>query len=870
MARLLLLSCAAALVAATPCLGQGASSIDERIDSLIGRMTLSEKAAQLQDSAPAIPRLGIPAYTYWNEALHGVARAGEATVFPQAIGMAATWDKSLLREEGEVISIEARAKYNQAQRDGQTGRYFGLTFWSPNINIFRDPRWGRGQETLGEDPYLTGVLATEFIRGVQGEDPSFYRAIATSKHFAVHSGPEPSRHEFDVKPSPRDLWETYLPAFRRTVVEGKVASIMCAYNSIDGQPACANDLLERPLRKDWGFSGYVVSDCGAIDDISAGHRYRSNNVEAVAASVKAGTDLACVFKNEYLDIPKAVAEGLLSQSDVDRALHRLLAARARLGILQTGEGPFSDIPYKANHSSEHRELALQAAREAIVLLKNDGILPLRHVPARIAVVGPGATSLISLEGNYNGTPTDPVLPLDGIRAAFPKARIGYSQGSTFAQGTAVPVPRSALPGGLTATFFKGADLQGQPIASLRLRELDLNWNWIAPAKGVDPRNFSVRFSGMIKPPAAGEYRFEFQRRRCDSDSVVERYTIRIEGAEPLEVDAPCSARDAAESPSIALQLDNLRPRKLIVEYSHRSKSFAPAITFAWRPPAEALRDEAVALANRSDLIIAFVGLNAWLEGEEMPVKVPGFEGGDRTDIRLPRPQSELLGALETTGKPVVIVLQSGSAVSLGEAGAKARAILEAWYGGERGGQAIADVISGAYNPSGRLPVTFYAGAQQLPPFDDYSMKGRTYRYSSAVPEYPFGHGLSYSKFSYSNLELGAAQLNAGEPQAVSASVRNDSAFAGDEVVQLYVATPGRSDSPLRSLKGFQRIHLAPGERRTVHFQLSPRDLAFANTAGTMVITPGRYEIWLGGGQPRSGAAGQEASFSVQNQGVLEP
>src|SRR5438270_1482903 len=380
-----------------PTSAQTTGSVDARVDALIARMSLQEKAAQLQDSAPAIPRLGIPAYTYWNEALHGVARGGEATVFPQAIGMAATWDKRLIRAEGETIALEGRAKFNQAQREGNRGRYFGLTFWSPNINIFRDPRRGRGQETLGEDPYLPGVLATQCTRGIQGPDPRLSPALAASKHLAVHSGPEPLRHEFNVSPSRRDLAETYLPAFRRTVVEGKVASIMCAYNALDGKPACANPELETQLvRRDWGFGGYFVSDCGAIDDIATGHHFTKTNVEAVAAAVKAGTDLACDMKDEYLDIPKAVRAGLLTEGEVDTALKRVLAGRMRLGMFDpTPE--FANVPPSANHPPEHRALSLQAAREAIVLLQNGGILPLRP-GKRVAVIGPGAASLISLEG----------------------------------------------------------------------------------------------------------------------------------------------------------------------------------------------------------------------------------------------------------------------------------------------------------------------------------------------------------------------------------------------------------------------------------------------------------------------------------------
>ena len=833
-------------------------------------MTLEEKAAQLQDSAPAIPRLGIPAYAYWNEALHGVARSGEATVFPQAIGMAATWDKALIQAEGDVISTEARAKYNRAQKEGNFGKYFGLTFWSPNINIFRDPRWGRGQETYGEDPYLTGVLATEFVRGIQGDDPNIYKAVATSKHFAVHSGPEPLRHQFNVDPSPQDLAETYLPAFRRTVIEGKVASLMCAYNAVDGKPACANDmLLDQTLRRSWGFTGYVVSDCGAIDDVSGGHRYRPNNIEGAAASIKAGTDLACVFKNEYLDIPNAVKRGLLSEAEVNLALHRVLASRVRLGILASGPTRFDSIPYSEDHSQAHRDLALRAAREAMVLLKNEGALPLRKV-ARVAVVGPGATSLISLEGNYNGTPVGAVLPLDAIQAALPKASVSYAQGSPFAEGAAVAVPRTAFATGVTATFFKGIGLAGRAIVTRHYDQLDYNWNWITPAPGVDPKEFSVRWTGMLKVPAPGDYRFELQRRRCDADSQIDRYTIDIEGAQPLHVDAPCSARDAGDSQTVAVHFAAMRQRRITVEYAHKSKSFAPAMTLAWRAPAAAQLAEAVAAARRSDVVLAFVGLNAWLEGEEMPVEIPGFAGGDRTDIRLPTPQRDLLDALEATGKPVILVLQSGSAVPLGAQGAKARAIVQAWYGGEQGGRAIADVLTGAYNPAGRLPITIYRDNGQLPAFTDYSMRERTYRYFTGTPEYPFGYGLSYTRFQYGPWKLGGTQPD-GSGHAIHASVpvRNVGNVEGDEVVELYVSPPRqRSDAPRKSLKGFKRIHLRPGEQQTVEFDIGAEELAFADKDGVRKMLPGLYAVWIGGGQPGTGAPGVGTNLGIDNTIVL--
>ena len=846
-----------------------AAPVAKRAADLVGRMTIEEKAAQMQNAAPGIPRLGIPPYDYWNEALHGVARAGEATVFPQAIGMAATFDKDLLHAEGRVVATEGRAKYNQAQREHNYDRYYGLTFWSPNINIFRDPRWGRGQETLGEDPYLTGTLGTAFVKGVQGDDPHYLEAIATPKHYVVHSGPEPLRHEFNVDPSPRDLAETYLPAFRRTVTKGHAQSLMCAYNAVYGTAACANTLLMRDiLRKDWGFDGFVTSDCGAIDDITNGHHNTKTNPEGAALAVKAGTDTGCDFKDEMLDLPKAVKAGHLTEAEMDTAVERLFAARIRLGMFDPpAKVPFSAIPITENHSAAHQALALKAARESIVLLKNDGVLPLGETYRNIAVVGPTATALIDLEGNYNGTPVDPVLPLDGLEAAFGKDRVTYAQGAPFVGELAVAVPRTAFPGGLTATFYNNASLSGAPVATRHVRQIDVNWAGIDPAPGVDPRTFSVRWTGTIAVPAPGDYQFELEtRRRCDVGNGTETTTIHIEGAPDHHVAMTCNKREQKFAP-MTVHFDDTRPREITIDFAHES-SRASDVTFAWKPPVAALRDEAVRLAQGSDVVVAFVGLNAWLEGEEMPLEVPGFDGGDRTSIALPAAQRDLLDALEATGKPVVIVLQSGSAVALGEAGARAKAVVEAWYPGEKGGEAIADVLSGKVNPSGRLPVTFYASTDQLPPFTDYAMKGRTYRYFDGKPEYAFGHGLSYTTFAYSGLTLGAPSVAAGGGQTVGVTIANTGKTAGDEVAQLYLSVPGRPETPIRSLKGYERIHLAPGERRTVTFTLDPRDLAFADDKGVMRVTPATYRLWVGGGQPDTGAPGVAGSFTTTGSTAL--
>jgi len=843
--------------------------VEKRAADLVAKMTLAEKVRQMQNAAPAIERLGVPSYEYWNEALHGVARGGEATIFPQAIAMAATWDKDLLHAMGSTIGIEGRARYNLAQAQGNHDRYFGLTFWTPNINIFRDPRWGRGQETLGEDPYLTGTLATALIRGIQGDDPRYLQAIATPKHFAVHSGPEPLRHGFNVDPSPRDLNETYLPAFRRVVVDGKAHSLMCAYNAVDTVPACANaTLLQETLRNAWGFDGFVTSDCGAIDDITRGHHFTRTNPEGAALAVKAGTDTACTFLDEYLDLGDAVKKGLIAESQLDISLRRLFAARIRLGMFDPAEQvPFSKVPITENHSVAHQELALRAARESIVLLRNDGVLPLAGKSDRIAVIGPSAASLIALEGNYKGTPTAPVLPIDGMEREFGAGRVRYAQGAPFVEGIALPVPRTVFGAGLKVEFFNGTELSGPVVARRIDRQIDFDWNAAAPAAGVDPNSFSARWTGMISVPAPGDYSFELADRRCDPSEDHEAYTLRVEGAPDFHASSTCEDFGKPRSATI-IHFDDTRPRSFTFEYSHRSPRFSAGVTLAWKAPKQALLDEAVAEARQADVAILFVGLVPWLEGEEMPLKVEGFDGGDRTDLRLPAAQRQLVDAVAATGKPIILVLESGSAIALGDTGGKARAILQSWYGGERGGQAIAEVLSGAVNPSGRLPVTFYASVDQLPPFGDYAMKGRTYRYFGGKPEYAFGSGLSYSRFAYSGLSISAPRLRSGEDQRVTIKVRNDSAVAGDEVVQLYLSVPGDAAAPIRSLKGYERVHLRAGETRAVSFTLTPRELALAGEDGRMRVGPGTYKLWVGGGQPGTAAPGIAGDFRTSGSVTL--
>jgi beta-glucosidase len=702
-------------------------AFEERARDLERRMTLEEKISQLGHTADAIGRLEIPEYNWWNEGLHGVARAGVATVFPQTIGMAATFDDALLGRDAEAISTEFRAKYNASRgQDGSSAWYKGLTVWSPNINIFRDPRWGRGQETYGEDPYLTSRMGVAFVKGLQGDDPRYLKTVATPKHFAVHSGPESTRHEVDVKISRHDLEGTYLPAFRATVMEAGAQSVMCAYNSVNGQPACANQfLLGDQLRDAWKFKGYVVSDCGAIEDISAHHQYRPLQEQGVAAALAAGTDLICGVPPQNRVLVErtaalnAVRQGILPESIVDLAVTRTLIARFKLGMFDPPDMlPWVGLGAGANDTPAHRELALQTARESLVLLKNDNrLLPLKKHYPNIAVIGPDADSLDALEGNYNGTPSAPVTILAGLRKRFSHSTIRYVQGSGLVGAAVRPVP------------------------VLRRVDGSLNFAW----------GFS-------------------------------------------ENDAVRAARDA-------------------------------------------------------DLVVMVLGLSARIEGEEMKVEAEGFSGGDRTAIDLPGPQEHLLESVNAVGKPVVLVLTNGSALAVTWANQHVPAIIEAWYPGEAGGTAVAEALAGDFSPAGRLPVTFYKNLEQVPAFEDYSMASRTYRYFAGEPLYRFGYGLSYTRFEYGEPKVSSESISADESVTISANVANRGGIAGDEVVQLYLTHEGLAGAPVRELRGFKRIHLAPGQRKTVSFTLRDRDLSAVDAEGTRHIASGPVQVWIGGGQP---------------------
>lgn len=834
--------------------------VPARVEDLLSRMTLEEKASQLVNQSRGVPRLSIPEYDWWSEALHGVARSGIATVFPEPIGLGATFDSALIHEMAVAIGIEARAKHDQAVRAGRRDIMEGLDFWSPNLNIFRDPRWGRGQETYGEDPFLTASMGVAFVTGLQGDDPKYYRVIATPKHFAVHSGPEPSRHSIDVHVSKHDMEDTYLPAFRASVIEGKAASVMCAYNRVNGEPACAsNFLLKDTLRGAWKFNGYVVSDCDAITDIFQGHQFTKSAAEAGAISLKMGMDNECADfftkatdNSDYVKYLDAVRQGLLSEKDIDTALGRLLTARFQLGMFDPPSiVPYSNTPESEIDSPSHRELALRAARESIVLLKNNGVLPLKARIGKLAVVGPLADSFRVLEGNYNGEPSHSVSVLDGIRKQFSQAQV------TFVPGTNLLRPNQRIPvsvlttdrgePGLTGEYFSDSNFglvaqmtRTDPVVDLQLS--DLQRSPLKPPNGfVD---FSVRWTGFLEPAESGTYRIglegSMQRLWLDNKLIVDDFALH----------------DVSPTTQI-LHLEKGHRYPVKIEFAAGGRG----TRLVWYKFVNDPAGEAVAAAKQADIVVAVVGITSELEGEEMKVDLPGFKGGDRTSLDLPAEEESLLKALGGSAKPLVVVLMNGSALAINWAASHASAILDAWYPGEEGGTAVAQTLAGENNPSGRLPVTFYKGIDQLPPFEDYSMKNRTYRYFGGTPLYPFGYGLSYSRFIYSNLRLSASKLDPSIPLHVDVEVANRSSYDGDEVVQVYLSFPKSPGAPLRALRGFARVHLAAGARQQVAFTLQPRDLSYVNEQGDRIVGGGVYQISVGGGPP-DGESGLRSEIEI--------
>ncbi len=843
-----------------PLYGNLDKSFEERAADLVSRMTLEEKVSQMMNDAPAIPRLGVPKYEWWNEALHGVARAGSATVFPQAIGLAATFDTDLMNEIATVISDEGRAKHHEFAGRNQRNRYQGLTFWSPNINIFRDPRWGRGQETYGEDPYLTARMGVEFVKGLQGNDPHYRKLDATAKHYAVHSGPEADRHRFDVHPSERDLWETYLPAFQALVQEANVKSVMGAYNRVYGASASASEfLLEDVLREKWGFDGYVVSDCDSIEDVFKYHKIVETPEQAAALGVKNGTELNC--GRTYTALVNAVKQGLINEAEIDASLTNLMKTRFELGMFDPPERVrWANIPYSVNQSAEHDWMARQAAQSSIVLLKNSGVLPLSKDIGTIAVVGPTADEVMSLLGNYYGTPAAPVTILQGIREAVGKnTKVLYSRGADLVEGREEPRAAPAIEPaylrpaagsseqGLKGEYFSTRDLSGTAAMTRVDQRIAFRWDRGGPiddliARGEFPvdaigsDNFSVRWSGQLVPPVSGRYEL--------SVGANDGFRLFVNGRQVIE---SWELNPRVSSKSAFVNLEAGKPVDLRLEYFEDIRD--AEVRLGWRlPGAKPPLDEAIEAARAADVIVFVGGLTGDVEGEEMKVNYPGFAGGDRTDLRLPGSQRKLLEAMHKTGKPVVLVLTAGSAIAVDWAKENLPAILVAWYPGQRGGNAVADVLFGNVNPAGRLPVTFYKAKEKLPAFDDYRMENRTYRYFKGEPLYPFGHGLSYTQFEYSDLKLDRSQTNAKDSVTASLRVKNIGSRTGDEVVQLYVrSVDAKQIRSLKELRGIERFSLRPGESREVSFTLTPeRDITYYDAdRDSYAVDPGTYEIQVG-------------------------
>jgi beta-glucosidase len=880
-----LLLASAAFASLPACAQDSASPVQAKAEKLaadlVGRLTLDEKIDQLLNTAPAIPRLDVPAYNWWTESLHGALGSLPTTNFPEPIGLAATFDAPLIQQVAGSIGTEVRGLHALARRTGRMGRIgTGLDTWSPNINIFRDPRWGRGQETYGEDPFLTARMGVAFVSGMQGPDPDLPQVIATPKHFAVHSGPESTRHSANVFVSRHDLEDTYLPAFRAAIVEGKAGSVMCAYNRIDGQPACASDeLLKEHLRGAWNFTGYVVSDCDAVKDISDNHHYAPDPAAAVAAAMRAGVDNEChtatLSDTDGLGdrYREALKRGLITEADMDRTLIRLFSARYRNGDLAGVRKADGDPA--AIGAPEHGALALAAAEKSLVLLKNDGILPLRR-GLRVAVIGPLGDATRVLRGNYSSSlSAPPISVVQGLRSAMPDARVDYVPfGETYTDGDPVPATALRSPDGRQGLLARYYNVLGTPPARFTpdaLREYVRDARFAdtpvvsrveagVAGQSLDLAQVSdhhrVVWTGFLVPPETGSYRLGL--------SGFMSGTLKFQGKPFADLkDAPWGSLPTMKT----VRLE--KGRRYPIEITGDSHTGTTGVGLVWKRVSTAPERDMKAAAAQADVLVAVVGLTSDLEAEESPVQIPGFKGGDKTTLDIAPDQQALLEQAKATGKPLVVIAMNGSPINLSWAKANAAAIVEAWYPGQSGGLAIGNVLSGKTNPSGRLPLTFYRSVEELPPFGDYSMAGRTYRYFTGTPVYPFGYGLSYTRFAYTPLDVTPAAGGAAKGIRVTTTVRNTGERAGDEVAQLYLNFPDDPGAPRVALRGFQRVSLKPGETRTLRFDLSPRDLSAVTLDGVRKVLAGKYRVTIGSGQPDTGVPGQSSGFSVAA-GVILP
>jgi len=822
-------------------------TFEERVENLVGQLTLEEKVAQMLNAAPAIPRLGIPAYDWWNETLHGVARTPfKTTVFPQAIAMAATFDKNSLFKMADYSALEGRAIYNKAVELNRTNeRYLGLTYWTPNINIFRDPRWGRGQETYGEDPYLTAILGDAFVKGLQGDDPKYLKAAACAKHYAVHSGPESLRHTFDVDVTPYELWDTYLPAFKKLITSSKVAGVMCAYNAFRTQPCCASDILMNDiLRNEWKFTGYVTSDCWAIDDFFKNHKTHSDAASASADAVLHGTDIDC-GTDAYKSLVQAVKNGQITEKQIDASVKRLFLIRFRLGMFDpVSMVKYAQTPNSVLESENHKEHALKMARQSIVLLKNErNTLPLSKKLKKIVVLGPNADNSISILGNYNGTPSKLTTVLQGIKEKVsPETEVVYEKATNFTNDTLLVYKdlksRYSYEGkqGFKAEYYNNNTLSGAPETTRTESEINNFWQeGEMVAQNIKANHFSARYTTNFKADEDGSITFEV--------AADDGYRFIIDGKEVI--DAWKKNRWGAKTYKLQTKKDSVY--KLVLEYWQGEGKAEVALQTG-----NFIKTDFANLIGRHKNADAFIfagGISPQLEGEEMPVDAPGFNGGDRTSILLPEVQTKLLKMLQSSGKPVIFLMMTGSAIAVPWEAENIPAILNIWYGGQSAGTASADVIFGDYNPAGRLPVTFYKDDSDLSSFVDYKMDNKTYRYFKGTPLYGFGYGLSYTEFKYSAVKA-PAKIKKGQPATISVKITNAGKMEGEEVAQLYLINPNASiKSPLKSLKGFERFNLKPGQSTVVNFALSPEDLSYVTENGSLKAYEGKIQIAVGGSQP---------------------
>ncbi len=814
---------------------------EERAKDLISRLTLTEKATLMCDQSEAIPRLGIKRFNWWSEALHGLANNDKVTVFPEPIGMAASFDDELLYRIFNAVSDETRARYNEAIQKGQENRRFlSLSVWTPNINIFRDPRWGRGQETYGEDPYLTSRMGVSVVKGLQGPSDSKYKKLlACAKHYAVHSGPEWSRHYINLNNiDPRDLWETYLPAFKSLVQDADVRQVMCAYQRLDDEPCCGNSrLLQRILRDGWGYKYLVVSDCDALADFYTGHNVSSDATHASVKGIVAGTDVECAWQSyAFKELPEAVEKGLISEEEINWHLMRVLVGRFDLGEMdEDALVPWTKIPVSIVNNEEHRKLALDMAHESMTLLQNkNNMLPLKKSIKKIAVIGPNADDEAVLWGNYNGTPVRTITILNGISSKLPADKILYDKGCELVDNNAIEsyIPKCSFDGtkGFKATYWNNTDFKGnavltQFIANPILQSVS-GQNTFAP--GVNPNKFSVKYETVFEPAqdetivlrfgATGLFELtineESIKKYSNWRTVISKIPFRVEKGGKYNIEIRLTQQNDWQA-----NIDFNFGKEKDIDYSILIRKL-----------------------QEIDLVIFAGGLSTQVEGEEMPVELPGFKGGDRTDIELPATQRNCLKALKEAGKKVVFVNCSGSAVGLMPETESCDAILQAWYPGESGGQAIADVLFGDCNPSGKLPITFYRNMKQLPDFEDYSMKGRTYRYMSD-PLFPFGFGLSYTTFSIGNARINKNEIGSFE---ITIPVSNTGKRDGTEIIQVYIHKVNDTDGPFKSLRDFQRTNIAAGKSSEVTIDLPYSAFEFFDRAsGKMAVIPGEYEVWYG-------------------------